>query len=352
MPIVLGIAGHSGAGKTTLIEALLPRLATRGWRVGVLKHDAHRLDLDREGKDTARFFTAGAAAICAHDPTQSFVRTRSSGPVALTDVLTDLPGDLDLVLVEGHKDAAMPKLVLAHAEPRAAIEGPEVLATLGWNADRLEAAEQLVVAFVDRAWRERPVGTAIFVGGKSRRMGLPKAMLDLSGRTLVEHVLAQLAPRGGPIVLVGEGPLPSAVRDQVQLLPDAADAEGPLAGLLALLRHDPVRAWLVVGCDQPRLGLGHARWLVSGRRPGAWIVLPYLAGRSRPDPFGAVYEPMLRSVLERARARRAWALHQALRGAPLAAVVPPEELAAGWESVNTPEQWRELTGESPRLRDR
>ena len=97
MRLALAICGLSGAGKTTLIEQLLPRLARRGLRVGVLKHDTHRLDLDRAGKDTARFFEAGAAVVCAHDPGQHFVRIRQSGPLPLSDVLPALPGDLDLV---------------------------------------------------------------------------------------------------------------------------------------------------------------------------------------------------------------------------------------------------------------
>ncbi|MBP2674591.1 MAG: molybdopterin guanine dinucleotide biosynthesis accessory protein MobB [Deltaproteobacteria bacterium] len=52
--------GRSGAGKTTLIEKLLPVLAGRGYRVGAVKHDAHRFDIDHPGKDSHRFTAAGA----------------------------------------------------------------------------------------------------------------------------------------------------------------------------------------------------------------------------------------------------------------------------------------------------
>ena len=348
MPLLLGIAGHSGAGKTTLIEALLPRLAARGWRVGVLKHDAHRLELDRDGKDTARFFAAGAAAICAHDPTQSFVRSRSTGPIPLGDAVAGLPADLDVVLVEGHKDAPIPRLVLAHPEPRPEICGPEVLGTLGFGPGRLGEAEAMVTSWVERAWQQRPLGVAVFVGGRSRRMGAHKSMLGLGGRTLLEQVLDRLAPLGRPVLLVGGGPVPGALRRTVPVLPDAPDAEGPLAGLLALLRHAPEHAWLTVGCDQPALGPEHVRPLVAARRPGAWAILPRLAGRDRPEPFGAVIEPQLRAELERARARGQWALHELFTRVPTALVNPPPELASGWRSCNTPAEWRELTGEEPR----
>ena len=47
---VVAFAGYSGSGKTTLIEALLPCLRRRGLRVAVVKHDAHRFDVDRPGR--------------------------------------------------------------------------------------------------------------------------------------------------------------------------------------------------------------------------------------------------------------------------------------------------------------
>jgi molybdopterin-guanine dinucleotide biosynthesis protein len=68
-----GICGYSGAGKTTLIEAHLPRLTARGWRIAVVKQDAHGLSLDRGGKDSDRLFRAGAD-IVIRDPDQVFIR--------------------------------------------------------------------------------------------------------------------------------------------------------------------------------------------------------------------------------------------------------------------------------------
>jgi molybdopterin-guanine dinucleotide biosynthesis protein MobB len=348
MPLALGIAGHSGSGKTTLIERLLPKLRERGWRIGVLKHDAHRLDLDRPGKDTARFFDAGASMVCGHDPTQSFVRRRTDGPLPIADVLADVPEDLDLVLVEGHKAAPISKLVLEHPDERPPITGPEVLATLPWGEERLAQALGLVVAWVERRWAERALSVAILVGGRSRRMGARKAMLELEGRTLVEQVVERLRPWGRPMVLVGGGRLPATLRDELCVVPDAPDVLGPLAGLLGLMRHDRSRAWLVVGCDQPRFTPEHASWLDAQRRPGAWLVLPRQSNAARAEPVGAIYEPMLLPELERAAARGDRALYVAVARAPQASVTPTGELASGWESVNTPEQWLALTGTDPR----
>ena len=58
---VIGFAAFSGTGKTTLIEKLIPALVSRGLKVAVVKHDAHGLKFDHEGKDSARFSDAGAA---------------------------------------------------------------------------------------------------------------------------------------------------------------------------------------------------------------------------------------------------------------------------------------------------
>ncbi len=49
---VVGFAGYSGAGKTTLVEQLIPALRLLGQRVSVVKHAHHKFDIDHAGKDT------------------------------------------------------------------------------------------------------------------------------------------------------------------------------------------------------------------------------------------------------------------------------------------------------------
>ena len=60
MPKVYSFIAWSGTGKTTYLERLIAALKARGLRVAAVKHDAHRLELDREGKDSWRFARAGA----------------------------------------------------------------------------------------------------------------------------------------------------------------------------------------------------------------------------------------------------------------------------------------------------
>ena len=57
---VVGFAGFSGAGKTTLIEQVIAAFRARGLRVSVIKHAHHRFDIDRPGKDSYRHREAGA----------------------------------------------------------------------------------------------------------------------------------------------------------------------------------------------------------------------------------------------------------------------------------------------------
>ena len=107
---VFGICGYSGSGKTTLIEALIRRLRERGLKVGVIKQDAHGLDLDREGKDTDRIFKAGAD-VFIRDTAQTFARCHRQADVPLPCLIKQLGPQYDLILVEGHKTTPLPRKI-------------------------------------------------------------------------------------------------------------------------------------------------------------------------------------------------------------------------------------------------
>ncbi|MDR2154862.1 MAG: molybdopterin-guanine dinucleotide biosynthesis protein B [Burkholderiaceae bacterium] len=109
---VIAITGYSGAGKTQLIEQLIPALKARGLRVSTVKHAHHRFDIDHPGKDTFRHRTAGAAEVLiASRHRLALVREfEHATELSAQDLLAELSGDADWVLLEGFRGGDLPKL--------------------------------------------------------------------------------------------------------------------------------------------------------------------------------------------------------------------------------------------------
>ena len=107
----LGICGWKNSGKTTLIESLVPLLEGKGLAVAVIKHDAHGLQVDHPGKDSDRFYRAGADVLL-QGPEEEVLRRSLHAPPALESALARLSPCYDLILVEGHKKTSLPKVWL------------------------------------------------------------------------------------------------------------------------------------------------------------------------------------------------------------------------------------------------
>ncbi len=129
---VLGIVGWSGSGKTTLIEALLPLLAQAGLEVSVIKQSHHDIELDRPGKDSWRHRQAGALEVLLTTPQRwMLVHELRGAPEPGLDALLRHLSPCDLVLVEGYKRAALPKLEVwrsALGKPCLYPDDPDILA--------------------------------------------------------------------------------------------------------------------------------------------------------------------------------------------------------------------------------
>lgn len=108
---VFGFAGYSGAGKTTLIEALIPRFTARGLGVSLIKHTHHNFDVDRPGKDSYRHRAAGASEVMLVCDTRWAImhELRGQPEPSFAEQLARL-SPCDLVLVEGFKYTPIPKL--------------------------------------------------------------------------------------------------------------------------------------------------------------------------------------------------------------------------------------------------
>jgi molybdopterin-guanine dinucleotide biosynthesis protein B len=129
---VFGIVGWSGSGKTTLIERLLPLLAQEGLRVSVVKQSHHDIDIDRPGKDSWRHRQAGAHEVLLSTPYRwTLMHELRGAPEPDLDELLRHLSPCDLVLVEGYKREARPKLEVwrsALGKPCLHADDPHILA--------------------------------------------------------------------------------------------------------------------------------------------------------------------------------------------------------------------------------
>lgn len=108
---IFGITGYSGAGKTTLIERMLPQIIERGLRTAVLKHTHHDFDIDRPGKDSFRHRQAGASEVLLANASRWVLmhELRGAREPTLAEYASRF-SPCDLLLVEGFKHEAIPRL--------------------------------------------------------------------------------------------------------------------------------------------------------------------------------------------------------------------------------------------------
>lgn len=113
---VIGFAGWSGAGKTTLIVKLIPELNRRGFSVSTIKHAHHNFDLDQPGKDSYEHRAAGAEEVLVASANRvALMRELRGAPEPSLAELLRLLKDVDLVLVEGFKRDPLPKIEISRA---------------------------------------------------------------------------------------------------------------------------------------------------------------------------------------------------------------------------------------------
>lgn len=141
---VVCVVGPSDAGKTSLVERLVPRLAADG-RVATVKSIHHDVEIDTPGSDTHRHRTAGAETVVGITPELTFdITTRgkrdppdpdghspfleSDDPEirALASTLERLARrGYDTVLVEGFAESSLPTILVGDRDP-SAVDGPVI----------------------------------------------------------------------------------------------------------------------------------------------------------------------------------------------------------------------------------
>lgn len=287
----LAVSGLSGSGKTTLLEAVIPRLISNGISVGVVKHDAHGIQLDTSGKDSDRLFRAGAT-VALRGPDLQLLRRQSSSSLSLYATLEILSHDHDLLLVEGHKNTPLPKFWLEDGERnQIPSDVTNIVGVLNWNANRIEHFLAFVEGWLQVAWKRRPVFRGL-VAGHEMFPAQP------AGSAVEDH----LTPRPqhteiGDVALLGPGTAPSEFQGFPRI-PHPPGIDGPFAALLAAHRWAPSTAWVFMVNERSAVTSSFADWLVSMRAPGKWSVIPR-QGQSAPCLLAGLFEPQALVLVER-----------------------------------------------------
>ena len=112
----VSFVAKSGTGKTTLLEKVIAELKERGYRVGVVKHDAHRFNIDHPGKDSYRLAAAGADTMLICSPEKLAVIRKHEVAPEINELIATYFNDVDIVLTEGFKKSGMPKVELHRQE--------------------------------------------------------------------------------------------------------------------------------------------------------------------------------------------------------------------------------------------
>ena len=107
---IISIAGKQNAGKTTLLKKLIPKLKDQGYRVGTLKYNIRKFDIDHEGKDTYKYSNSGADSVAISTQSEFVVMKKIANPLTLHEIIETHFNDVDVVLVEGYREDDYPKI--------------------------------------------------------------------------------------------------------------------------------------------------------------------------------------------------------------------------------------------------
>lgn len=161
---VISIVGRSNSGKTTLMVKLVQELKSRGYRVATIKHSHHSFEIDKEGKDSWLHTKAGAEAVVVSSQTMTGVIRMTPRELPLPEIVNTYLPDMDIVLAEGYKTLALPKIEVSRSEI---------------SADLVCKNDQHLIAVVS---------------DKTPGIGVPFFPIDDNVSSLVDFILASLNP--------------------------------------------------------------------------------------------------------------------------------------------------------------
>jgi molybdopterin-guanine dinucleotide biosynthesis protein A len=308
--LMAGVAGpncREAEFASAIVERLTPRHAIIGARVSCcadsLLEGPHRLVEQRgqlEDEDTRRLLESGARPVyglCvkrSHLDEGAQLLAERLGPDSVSVCLSSSlrrvvePGLFVIVQRQGGQDVT------------AASDAVWPLADLVVRFDgRVFDPAPEDFGLVDGAWTVRRQATAVVLaGGQSTRMGRDKALLPVSGRPMIEHIVSQLRPHFSQILVSADDASKFSFLG-LEVVPDRRPKQGPMMAISSALERSRNDLCFVVSCDVPRLPVPLIMRLLREARSGADVVVP-VTHDSLYEPLFALYRRRIQPLLDRA----------------------------------------------------
>lgn len=308
-PYEIAFSGFSGSGKTTLICSLLERLGHE-YNIGYVKNDAHRFELDKEGKDTWRAQTSGAQNAFINDTQrEAILRSQRTGDLFYPYLFQDQ----DFIFIEGYKSYPIAKFVFIDSDNDifSRLSGPDNVLGLifkeksllenipseyshipTFHRDDIDSIVEKTKVYLFEVSKS-PLYGLVLVGGQSSRMGRDKfELIYHTGKSHYQYSFDLLEKFCSKVFVSCREDQESYFSSKnVPVITDTFKDLGPTSGILSAMKAHRQARWLVLACDLPLIDDETISCLVEECDPFKMATVYHNKEASRLEPLCCIYSP-------------------------------------------------------------
>ena len=192
------------------------------------------------------------------------------------------------------------------------------------------------------------ISGVILAGGQSSRMGFPKYLLPIGGRTIIENTIEILEPFFEELLLVTDNRERFRWLEGITIIEDLIRGCGPQGGIYTGLKTMSNQKGLFVACDMPFLHSGPLeRVLTIAQKDDNLCVVPLVRGRI--EPLHAVYSKRLLPRIERVLSQGRLSLKELLKNNGCRYLKVEKSEVEAFTNINTPEDLKEFSHEDTKI---
>ncbi|MEK7431907.1 MAG: molybdopterin-guanine dinucleotide biosynthesis protein B [Cyanobacteriota bacterium] len=311
-PFEIAFCGFSGSGKTTLICQLLKKFSD-SINIGYVKHDAHKFEMDYEGKDTNKAYLNGASGVFINDKEHNAYIAK--GNIDFLQQKTIML-EYDWVFIEGYKNSTAKKILFINSEEINNYNNIEedfknIIAFIGedeskptnlntnkpyFNRNEIEKIADFIKNTMEDEGKKIPLYGLVLSGGYSTRMSKDKSTLNYHGKPQYQ-ITADLLSNFCEKTFISSREDQKDKFENYEVVSDVFKNFGPMGGILSAMSLYPKlakkSAWLVLACDLPYLKKEDLEIIVKNRN--VFRNSTVYINDGMPEPLCAIYEPKIKT---------------------------------------------------------